>query len=164
MSTSPERSPANGHLSPAVDEVTVSFAKGDQSDSDLSDVQAAEVDEPTPDSRADLDAANSGTAREDSDVASQASDNDGSDDADYDMAESVASAHSDAERDQPPSSGESHRAPKRKAQNALEDDYMRNDPELYGLRRSVRALSSSLSRRKMLTIFRSLAHNRVGRS
>ena len=137
MSTSPEPSPANGHLSPAADEVTVSYANGDQSDSDLSDVQAADVDEHSPDSLDGLGATHGAAARDGFDEDSGPSDNDGSDDADFDMAESVASANSNGEPDQPASSDGSHQAQKRKAPVALEDDYMRNDPELYGLRRSV---------------------------
>ena len=138
MSTSPEPSPANGHLSPAADEVTVRYANGDQSDSDLSDVQAADVDELTPDSADDVDAAHDAVAPNGFGEASEPSDNDGSDDADFDMAESVASATSDPNNDQAASSNDSQRAPKRKAPLAQEDDYIRNDPELYGLRRSVR--------------------------
>ena len=138
MSTSPEPSPANGHLSPVADEVTVSYANGDQSDSDLSDVQAADVDELSPNSVDDADAGRNAVARDGFEEASDPSDNDGSDDADFDMAESVASVTSDPNNDQAASSNDSQRAPKRKAPLAQEDDYIRNDPELYGLRRSVR--------------------------
>ena len=54
-----------------------------------------------------------------------------------DGADSVASAPSKQDDAEASSSNDSSRATKRKAASNLEDDYMRNDPELYGLRRSV---------------------------
>ncbi|KAI1817790.1 P-loop containing nucleoside triphosphate hydrolase protein [Poronia punctata] len=59
-----------------------------------------------------------------------------SDDADFDMEESPASPQSD-DHDERSTSHESRRAPKRKA-GVEEDDYIRENPELYGLRRSSR--------------------------
>lgn len=61
-----------------------------------------------------------------------------SDDAEFDMQESLPSQHEDVIEDvqERPSSSDSNRAPKRKAA-VVEDDFMRADPELYGLRRSV---------------------------
>ena len=63
-----------------------------------------------------------------------------SDDADYDMEESAAASQSDENRDDRSTSRESRRAPKRKAV-AEEDEYIRENPELYGLRRSVCSLT-----------------------
>ncbi|KAI1430144.1 CHD1-like protein [Xylaria sp. FL1777] len=60
-----------------------------------------------------------------------------SDDADYDMEESAVASQSDEHRDDRSTSRESRRAPKRKAA-AEEDEYIRENPELYGLRRSSR--------------------------
>jgi chromodomain-helicase-DNA-binding protein 1 len=59
-----------------------------------------------------------------------------SDDADYDMEETPAASQSDDHHDERSTSHESRRVPKRKA-GAEEDDYIRENPELYGLRRSV---------------------------
>lgn len=59
-----------------------------------------------------------------------------SDDADYDIEESQAASQSEEHRDDRSTSRESRRAPKRKAP-AEEDEYIRENPELYGLRRSV---------------------------
>jgi chromodomain-helicase-DNA-binding protein 1 len=59
-----------------------------------------------------------------------------SDDADYDIEETPAASQSDEHRDERSMSHESRRAPKRKA-GVGEDDYIRDNPELYGLRRSV---------------------------
>ena len=163
MSTSPEPSPANGRLSPAADEVTVSYANGDQSDSDLSDVHAADADGSSPDFVEDRGTIQGAAAGNGFEEASEPSDGDGSDDADFDMAESVASANSDDGLNQPASSNGSHRTPKRKAPAASEDDFMRNDPELYGLRRSVR-LPDTLTRVRRSHQFGSHAHNPVEKS
>lgn len=62
-----------------------------------------------------------------------------SDDADYDLEESQAASQSEEHRDDRSTSRESRRAPKRKAP-AEEDEYIRENPELYGLRRSVCSL------------------------
>lgn len=137
MSTSPEPSPPNGHISPPLDDSTIAYVNGDQSDSDLSDVQAADIDEPSPESVDQPDSSNDVKAEDDSREPSEASDNDVSDDADFDMAESLASGQSNHDRDERSSSNDSRRAPKRKAGPVLDDDFIRNDPELYGLRRSV---------------------------
>ncbi|KAI1328341.1 P-loop containing nucleoside triphosphate hydrolase protein [Xylariaceae sp. FL0255] len=61
----------------------------------------------------------------------------GSDDADYDMDDSPAPSQSGRGHDDRSTSHDSHRAPKRKAV-ADEDEYIRENPELYGLRRSSR--------------------------
>lgn len=61
-----------------------------------------------------------------------------SEDADFDGQPSPQS-QPDETMDDRPSSSDSNRAPKRKAA-VVEDDFMRANPELYGLRRSVRAI------------------------
>ncbi len=138
MSTSPEHGPANGNRSPLANQVTVSFINGDQSDSDLSDVQPADVEEPSPDLSDRPDSSHDAQIEAEFDDGSESSNDDGSDDADFDVAVSLASGHSDQDRDERAASEASQRAPKRKAGLATEDEFMRNDPELYGLRRSVR--------------------------
>lgn len=65
-----------------------------------------------------------------------ASEDNASDDGDFDMEESIPSQHDDAEEERA-SSIDSNRVPKRKAAVA-EDEYIKANPELYGLRRSVR--------------------------
>jgi chromodomain-helicase-DNA-binding protein 1 len=139
MSTSPEASPVNGHASPSEDEHMDDVANDDrdQSDSDLSDVQAAD-DDADPQSPDTVDVAGLRAGKpvlsfqqhvEDS----GSSDHDASNDADFDMADSPASAHSNGDNSRAAST-ESRPAPKRKA---VEEDFMRENPELYGLRRSV---------------------------
>ncbi len=138
MSTSPEHGPPNGHISPTADDSTIAYVNGNQSDSDLSDVQAADIDEPSDESIDHPESPNDVKVDDDSGEPSDPSDNDVSDDADFDMADSLASGQSDHDGDQRSSSNDSQRTPKRKAGPALDDDFIRNDPELYGLRRSVR--------------------------
>jgi len=144
MSSSPEQSPANGLGSPIAASVIEAHINGDQSDSDLSEVQAADVEEPSPGSAHQHDSSDDANLEDEFRAASESSDNDESDDADFDIVESVASPRSNHERDERESSKESQRASKRKAPVALEDDYMRNDPELYGLRRSVWIIRSPI--------------------
>lgn len=62
-------------------------------------------------------------------------------DADYDMDTSMqqADAQSDAQSDQDSSSDDSIRPAKRKAPTPDDEEYIRNNPDLYGLRRSGRA-------------------------
>jgi len=140
MSTSPELSPANGHLSPSTDHVPAIYVNGDQSDSDLSDVQAVDVEGLTPESVGHPGSAQDAKTQDESEEPSEPSDNDGSDDADFDVVESLPSDHSDQDHAHRTSSNESQPPRKRKAGDVLNDEYTRNDPELYGLRRSVRGL------------------------
>ncbi|KAK3694563.1 CHD1-like protein [Podospora appendiculata] len=150
MSTSPEASPANGRVSSPAEEHTLNTANGDLSDSDLSDVQAADVDGTSPESP---DAPGSSTEKPELtfEDASDSSNNEASDDGDFDMAESPASAQSNGEDERAASvesgsgsgSGSasasgSRPAPKRKVAQATEEEFMRENPELYGLRRSSR--------------------------
>ncbi|KAG8165372.1 hypothetical protein KVR01_005647 [Diaporthe batatas] len=140
MSASPESSPANGHVSPVATSVAVQLLDPEPSDSDLSDVQAPDVASPSSDSANNFDS----TARDgravDFDGASSPSDNGASDDADFDeVVDSTASPRSDGPAEGAASaSDDSRTAPKRKAGGSLEEDYMRENPELYGLRRSSR--------------------------
>ncbi|KAK0633510.1 hypothetical protein B0T14DRAFT_71323 [Immersiella caudata] len=135
MSTSSGASPINGHAHHSEDEHTGHISNGDQSDSDLSDVQAGDADVPRSES---VDVAVSAAqmpsiALEDP---SDSSDNDASHDADFDMEGSPASARSSDEAHG--ASIELRTAAKRKSTQALEDEFMRENPELYGLRRSSR--------------------------
>lgn len=140
MSTSPEPSPVNGLASPSADEYSAHVANGIPSDSDLSDARPAAVDVAPPESD---DAAGSpdeepGSAREEHEEQSDSSENDAQDDGDFDTAGSPASVQSNDDADRAASASASpRRLPKRKAPQVIEDDYMRENPELYGLRRSV---------------------------
>ncbi|KHN96343.1 chromo domain-containing protein 1 [Metarhizium album ARSEF 1941] len=139
MSSPVVMGPVNGHMSPD-DAITppVDVEVG-QSDTDISNARESPMDRSSPSTS---EAQPQETPNHvDQDGAS--SDDDGSrpdnasDDGDFDMQESVATPHGDAEVDRE-SSPASSRPPKRKAAVA-EEDYMRENPELYGLRRSTRA-------------------------
>jgi chromodomain-helicase-DNA-binding protein 1 len=135
MSSSPEASVVNGHISPEEESSVIDATNGNQSDSDLSDVQAIDVD-----SRPPRDAETSASPEQPEvtvEEPSDASDSNASDDGEFDAPESPASVHSVSRRDERASSSESRSSSKRKVTNITEDDYMRENPELYGLRRSV---------------------------
>ena len=136
MSASPEPSAVNGHASPLEDSPTINIANGDHSDSDLSDVQPAYPDVPSPQSAEESD-----TPDRKPDITfeepSDSSDNAEDEDADFDVDDSPVSQHSAGGDADPDLLSESRSASKRKAGVVNEDDFMRENPELYGLRRSV---------------------------
>ncbi|KAI9797596.1 MAG: hypothetical protein M1833_005379 [Piccolia ochrophora] len=129
---------ANGHLSP--------LAQNVMSADDVSDSESAlsEIEESTnldPSSLASLGHVEGSASEESPDLKTAASPQeevaDGSEDAEYDVETPPRSDPSDS-REHRSQSHESRQAPKRKA--GLEDDeFIMNNPELYGLRRSGRA-------------------------
>ncbi|KAI0388031.1 P-loop containing nucleoside triphosphate hydrolase protein [Hypomontagnella monticulosa] len=141
MTSSPEPSSVNGHMSPETGADGRILLDDRVSESDLSDVNdntapaASSSSSPTPDrSLRDPE------PDQDSPTGVQSSDNDdnnASDDADFDMEDSPAPSQSDAPQDETSTSNSSRRATKRKA-GVDEDEYIRENPELYGLRRSSR--------------------------
>ncbi|EON96928.1 putative chromodomain helicase dna binding protein [Phaeoacremonium minimum UCRPA7] len=139
MSSSPELGPANGHSTPVGDNVAVSFLPLHESESDLSEVQAATFDAHQSSESPNMpDTLNNDKQGDESDHSSEPSDNDASDDADFDMADSPISPRSNGGQNDIVVSDDSQGATKRKAAVVHEDDYMRENPELYGLRRSTR--------------------------
>jgi chromodomain-helicase-DNA-binding protein 1 len=149
MSSPADPTPVNGRISPLAARDNDVDRNGHRSDSDLSDVQDAVVAVPSPPSSPDPnDISNHQPDGLDSPESEHATDGNGSEDADYDLEESIPSAPSDAGEDTRPSSRNSERPPKRKAA-AEEDEFIKANPELYGLRRSVR-WQPSLSPRFLL--------------
>jgi chromodomain-helicase-DNA-binding protein 1 len=144
MSTPPLGGPSNGHLSPE-HEMGISL----EIETHRSDSNSPEphISPSNRSSTSPSDDANDISNHIDNDVQMSESDNasedNASDDGDFDMEESVASQHDDAE-DMRASSTDSNRVPKRKA-NVAEDEYIKANPELYGLRRSVRLENFSLT-------------------
>ncbi|KAH9903966.1 P-loop containing nucleoside triphosphate hydrolase protein [Xylariomycetidae sp. FL2044] len=141
MSSSPEASFANGDTSPEAKAGTRIILDDRVSESDLSDVNEnaalRDSDSPSPaHPQSSHDAAHE-VEYQDPIESSDNEDNNASDDADFDMEDSPAASPSDAPRDDVSSSNGSRRAPKRKAA-VEEDEYIRENPELYGLRRSSR--------------------------
>lgn len=124
---------SNGHLSHPLNTFTSTGAITSGSESDLSEVvdppNAASLSSP---GRKQENLGN-GYHSKRSSISSHEEDAVGSEDADYDM-ETPPSPDEEAHRDARSSSHDSRRPAKRKA--GIEDDIM-NNPELYGLRRSV---------------------------
>lgn len=150
MSSPSEGDPSNGNLSPD-DSMTFSAVADQQgNDSDVSQGLNATNSPPDHPSPSDPEASNDeATNHADADHAMSESEEssvaDASDDGDFDMQATSPSQHGNDEEDDNEdeddvtagraSSSESARAAKRKA--PVEDEYMKANPELYGLRRSV---------------------------
>jgi chromodomain-helicase-DNA-binding protein 1 len=125
----------NGHISPVAVHAALAQSSDQHSDSDLSDAQEPAAAEPS----SDVDAPgeeydDDEPAAADSDVSDDV-DAEGEPDGDYDS-DSPPSEHAPSSRARSSSSQESSRPLKRKV-SADKDDYMTQNPELYGLRRSV---------------------------
>lgn len=130
---------SNGHLSPPTKAV-INGATTPDSESDLSEAMDIPV-APTSFSAGEQDDAGEDSRMQESDVeSSQDEDALGSDDPDYNMATSPPGDNAFS-RDPRSSSQDSPRQRKRKAGTGP-DNYMLDDPELYGLRRSVGQLVS----------------------
>lgn len=107
------------------------------SESDLSEVAIPIIDEPSP-AASDHQSAFGANDTEAS-PPSSAEAQEESDDADFDMEDSPAPVVSNGGREARSSSEESRRPAKRKV-GGDEDEHILANPELYGLRRSVRGL------------------------
>ncbi|KAH7388799.1 chromodomain helicase-like protein [Pyrenochaeta sp. MPI-SDFR-AT-0127] len=130
----------NGHLSPLAVHVTSANSPSEHSDSDLSDAkepvaadQASDADAPGEEYDEDEEIAVASDSSEDVDA-------EGEPDGDYDS-DSPPSEQAESDRARSSISQESTRPPKRKASDER-DDYITQNPELYGLRRSGRARPS----------------------
>lgn len=137
MSTPTLGGPSNGHLSPD-DVIDSTFDTGghlDDNDSPEADEHPLNHTSPSPSNDAN-DTSNIVNDDVRMSESEQSSEDNASDDADFDMDESVPSQIEDVVEERA-SSTDSNRASKRKAPVA-EDEYMKANPELYGLRRSVR--------------------------
>lgn len=141
MSSSPEPETANGYTHSISDDS--GNANGDaHGENDLPELNDTVIARPLPsvsvDFRQSPDDDENTYMDEQGAIASSESDNDNpSEDADFDMEESPAASHSDAAQDERSMSNDSRQSSKRKVTND-EEDYINANPELYGLRRSVR--------------------------
>ncbi|KAF4123896.1 chromodomain-helicase-DNA-binding protein 1 [Geosmithia morbida] len=152
MSTPTEGVSRNGHSSPDRSIEADTLAERHRADSDLSDVHSdlsdADRSPLAGTGQEELNGIDHDVEMDESDVTSQ---DNASDDGDYDAQGSPPPNHDDDDDDvdvdadqeedhvadeEPASSTDSNRVPKRKAA-AVEESYMRANPELYGLRRSV---------------------------
>ena len=126
---------SNGHLSPPSTKPATIGAVTPESESDLSEVTDP-PNAPAACSNAEQnDDGENSQIRASEDESSQDEDALGSDDPDYDMA-TPPTGNAGSRGDDRSSSQESPRQRKRKA-GPEHEDFMLNDPELYGLRRSV---------------------------
>ena len=132
---------SNGNLSTSSTKPVVNGAVTPESESDLSEV----IDDPnaptTLSNSEQNDDREKSQIRVSDDESLQDEDAVGSDDPDYDMA-TPPTGNAGSIRDDHSSTQDSPRQRKRKAGPDYEEDYMLNDPELYGLRRSVSCWSS----------------------
>jgi chromodomain-helicase-DNA-binding protein 1 len=140
---------ANGHSSPLQNATLTNDDAPYDSESDLSEVAIPNVDEPSPattaNNRSEFGAQDTDESDASAEEAQEASD------ADFDMEDSPAPQASNNGRQDRSTSAESHRPAKRKV--GLEDDeHIQANPELYGLRRSVRVLMLP-KKEKILTQF-----------
>ena len=131
----------NGHPSPDQADISSMASQRRRSDSDNSDVSNRPSGNRSPSFSGDANGARNGTYDDlDMDESDVPTPDNVSEDADFDMKESPSSQHEDDAFPERASSTASSRAPKRKAA-VVEDEFMRANPELYGLRRSVRIRS-----------------------
>lgn len=141
MSASPESSPVNGHHSPVANHISVQLLDPEPSDSDLSEAPVPDVETPSSDSHDALDQTAADDRADDFDDPSSSSDEDAPNDGDFDDVAAAPSPDSNDGQIEAAASDDSRTASKRKAGLGMEDDYIRENPELYGLRRSVSSLS-----------------------
>jgi len=134
LNTVPSLPLSNGHTSPLANSTLTNDDAPYDSESDLSDVAIPIVDEPSPATTSNHQSEFGAHDSDDSD-SSPAEAQDASDDADFDMEDSPAPAATNGANEDSSTSTESRRPAKRKV--GLEDEIQAN-PELYGLRRSVR--------------------------
>jgi chromodomain-helicase-DNA-binding protein 1 len=125
----------NGHVAPLAVHVATTHSSSPRSDSDLSDAREPAAPEPSSDVDAPGDEEDDDQAMAVDSDSSDDVDAEGEPDGDYDS-DSPASERAPSSRAQSVSSQDSSRPLKRKA-SSEKDDYMTQNPELYGLRRSV---------------------------
>jgi chromodomain-helicase-DNA-binding protein 1 len=126
----------NGHHSPLTNSVLTNDDAPYDSESDLSEVANHIIEDPSP-ATSPNHQSEFGVHDADSSDSSGPEDEDGSDDADFDMEESPVAEQTNGGRHERSTSSESRRPAKRKL-GVEEDEYILANPELYGLRRSVR--------------------------
>lgn len=142
MSSPEVAGPTNGHSSQYEVISSMAAVESGQSDIDLPDARHSSAARSSP-ADSDLpvqetpDYADERLAYSQSDISEERH---ASQDADYDMHEAVASQPDDDDDQSRESTPNSNRPSKRKAL-VSEDDYIKANPELYGLRRSVREVN-----------------------
>lgn len=139
-STTSNHNFSNGHLSADSTDFNTAGHVTSESESDLSDAVDAPNNPPPSSHPEDQELEQSSQDQNPNTESSSSHEEDaiGSDDADYDM-ETPPPVEQNVIPDETSSSEDSRSHNKRKA-SVDQDDYMTSNPELYGLRRSVRSL------------------------
>lgn len=140
MPTPTEGGLANGHLSPEDASVSPASSERGQSEGLPLDVQSPHAEPSSPSTARDPGRDVSNDLHEDHDMSGTdgaSSGGDASDDADFEMQDSAVSPRDDGVVPDRETSVDSPRPSKRKSPVA-EEDFIKANPELYGLRRSVR--------------------------
>lgn len=149
----------NGHISPLAVHVVAADSPSEHSDSDLSDANEPAVI----DAASDADAPGEEYDEDEHIVAASDSsadvDAEGEPDGDYDS-DSPPSEQAESDGAQSSMSHDSQRPPKRKA-SAEKEDYITQNPELYGLRRSVRDGRASYVQKLTVTQGRARPSRRI---
>ena len=130
----------NGHSSPLAINVAPAVNFSPPSESELSDVKEHAAEEPSSDEDAPGEQDDDDDAMQVDSDSSEDVDAEGEPDGDYDS-ETPPPIQVESSRARSSTSQESRRPPKRKA-SVEGDDFMTQNPELYGLRRSVRGCLS----------------------
>jgi chromodomain-helicase-DNA-binding protein 1 len=135
---------SNGHLSPLVNELVASEDAPYESESDLSEIREPPAAAPTSLSTSSTpQQPEFGHQDLESSQSSDAENQNASDDADFDMEDSPVPSPSHNSRHERSSSPDSRRPSKRKL-GVEDDEHIKANPELYGLRRSVCGCSQML--------------------
>ncbi|KAM4054906.1 chromatin organization modifier domain-containing protein [Hirsutella rhossiliensis] len=131
----------NGRLSPEDASISAASSERGRSESLAPDAQSPHAEPSSPSIVQDPNGGASNDLHEDHDMSGTdggSSGGDASDDADFEMQDSVVSPRDDGVVPDRESSVDSPRPPKRKSP-VVEEDFIKANPELYGLRRSTRA-------------------------
>jgi chromodomain-helicase-DNA-binding protein 1 len=131
----PSQTLSNGYTSPLANPTPTNDDAPHDSESDLSEVAIPAIDDPSPATSTNHQSVFGAQDTEDSESSSAEAQHD-SDDADFDIEESPAPVANGGHHDRS-TSIESRRPAKRKL-GVKEDEHILANPELYGLRRSVR--------------------------
>lgn len=140
MSSPSQGGSPNGHLSARSSSNSPQPENTRLSGSELSDAHDAAADPPSPSPDPEDSTAYMNGGHDFAESSDSPDENNASDDADFDMGDEIddepTNVQSDAAGDSRSSSNESSRPAKRKAA-VEEEDFIKANPELYGLRRSV---------------------------
>ena len=141
---------SNGHISSTENTLLTNDDAPYDSESDLSEVAVPNVDDAASPATSTNHQSEFGAHDTDASESSAAEAQDASDDGDFDMEDSPRAVTTNSARADRSTSAESRRPAKRKV-GVEEDEHIKANPELYGLRRSVMCTCNSLHDSEVLT-------------